>query len=869
MADRIVGKRGERNAAVRHGFSDFPKYLGAKVIILACLARLIDKLAATPIHFAGLYETDSLSLMNSDLDKLVNGLSIWRRYPYKKVKALYRDRVATVASGLLDRYEKKNAYGEGVVIEFARQNLQLARSGDGDVWLRIAECMGDMVSSETSDPDLRRRIIPDVIGICLLAGGLSGSAWSRFRLSWHLGLHGHAELAHGAVDAYEVSQCRAFAMITAFEAQDTVLSDIVPVNFGAVKRMVADIEGGAAARIDERNRRDGTRKYKGIRNRDEYLGLTGAESSKPDDTSEDDFMPGLKVIMDAYPSPPATPQNHRAMPVEGSKSSLPKTSGSISGTEIMDWLSLWRTEPYDDILANHKNGLSGISDGLIEAAEAKFGAPRATTSPSSLMLDWLGAARLLDAEAWLRLAETLPGHLAGVTDLDAPAEQSDVRGGKKTDIEGTCLLLSSAYGSRWARYMLSYHLAINGHTELARQAISLSEIEGVFTPYFVLRVNGGELPALPEFVTENQADIQVYIRQSLLRKLEEQEEAPPKVDWDKVQPQEPKVKPSGTGRSAARYPATDPALRDARDDPSEKHEGPFAWVLRGPIPLPPDRDYRKLVEDANRILVKVPLRAAPDPGEVSETLIAEFPWMSGAIEAVRGHLVLARRLGGTLTLPPTVLVGPPGCGKSRFARRLAETLNLPHVRISCAGMSDNRILAGTARGWSSQSPSLPVTMMMRYTVANAAIILDEVEKAGGTGRNGRIDLTLLSMIEKETARDFFDEGLSAKIDVSRINWLFTANDRMKISPLLRSRMDFIEVGQPRPHDFDVILAGILWDIAQEYDVLLEELPDLDGMVISEMRDGFRAGRLSARQLKKLVRTALVAAADADRNLPRH
>lgn len=82
-------------------------------------------------------------------------------------------------------------------------------------------------------------------------------------------------------------------------------------------------------------------------------------------------------------------------------------------------------------------------------------------------------------------------------------------------------------------------------------------------------------------------------------------------------------------------------------------------------------------------------------------------------------------------------------------------------------------------------------------------------------------------------------------------------------------MDFIEVGQPRPHDFDVILAGILWDIAQEYDVLLEELPDLDGMVISEMRDGFRAGRLSARQLKKLVRTALVAAADADRNLPRH
>lgn len=785
----------------------------------------------------------------------MHGLSIWRKHPYEKIKSLYRDRVATVASGLLDRYERKNTGHDGAVIPFARSNLSLARGGDGGAWLRVAECMGDMVASETTDLDLRARITPDVIGTCLLAGALGGSDWARFRLSWHLGLHGHGELARGAVDAYEMAQHRAFAMITAFGAHDEVLSDIVPVNLRAVKMIVADMESGDAARVDEGGEWNGTVKYRGIRHLDEYLGLIGAESAMPgtskqeepkrDDTSEDDFMPGPKIITDAYPSPP-------------------KTSDDIDGTDVVNWLTLWRSEPYQDILSNHKNVLSGIADGLLAAAEAMFNAPGATTSPSALMLGWLGAARLLDDEAWLRLAETLPGHLAGVTDFDPPVERWDARYAKKTDIEGTCLLLSSAYGNRWARYMLSYHLAIAGHAELARQAIGMSRIEGVFTPFLVLRTHGAEASIMSEYVTEHRVAVQAFIH-----RLEGKGQTPPKVDWDRVQPREPKDKTSGTGRSGTRYPSNDPALRNAGDDPAADHEGPFAWPLRAPIPLPADRDYRRTIEDANRILVKLPLRLAPDPDEVSETLTAEFPWMSGAIKAVRGHLVLAGRLGGILTLPPTVLVGPPGSGKSRFARRLAETLNLPHVRLSCSGMSDNRILAGTARGWSSQSPSLPVSIMLRYRVANAAIVLDEIEKAGGSGRSGRVDMTLLNMIEKETARDFFDEGLAAEIDVSRINWLFTANDRSKISPLLRSRMNFVEVGQPRPVDFDVILAGILWDIVQEYDVLLEELPDLDPMVMSEMRAGFRDGRLSARQMTKLVMVALVAAADADRELPRN
>ncbi|KJB91866.1 hypothetical protein N826_25455 [Skermanella aerolata KACC 11604] len=808
----------------------------------------------------------------------MNGLAIWRKHPYGKIKALYRDRVATVAAGLLDRYERKNTYAEGSVIEFARNNLRLARSSDGEAWLRITECIPDLIASETTDLELRDRITPDAIGTCLLAAALSGSDWARFRLSWHLGLHGHAELSRAAVDAYELAQFRAFSMITALGAHDAVLPDIVAVNIGEVKRMVEDIEGSDAARTGIKKKQEqgspanrtrdaagqeGDMKYKGIHRLGEFLGRTATEPS----ASDDDFMPGLKVIDNAYPSPPQLRDTSRPDEVSPPRD---MTRGS-SGIKIMNWLSLWRSEPFSDILVNHKNALSGISDGLLELAELKFSASGSPFLPSALLRDSMGAARLLDAHAWLQLAEALPDHLAGLIDQNAPASLAGVLEAKKTDIEGTCLLLASAYGNRWARYMLSYHLAIHGHADLARQAVNLSEIERCFTPYFVLRVNGGEASILAEYVTENRAEIAAHIR-----RIEEQGKAPPTIDWDKVQPQE-----TGRGRSKAPNAADDreasrPKLawertnsETAAGESSKAASGPIAFVLRSSIPLPHDRDYRKLVEDANRILPRVPLREAPDPDEVAASLGEEFPWMTPAIETVRSHLVLAGRLGGTTILPPLVLVGPPGCGKSRFARRLAETLNLPHVRLSCGGITDNRILAGTARGWASQSPSLPVTVMMRYRVANAAIVLDEIEKAGGGSRSGRIDLTLLGMVERETARDYFDEGLSAEVDISRINWIFTSNDRSRISPLLRSRLDFIEIGQPGPRDFDAILAGVLWDIAKSFDVLIEELPDLDPVVVAEMRRGFAEGRLTARQTGKLVWAALVAAADADRYRSRH
>lgn len=99
----------------------------------------------------------------------------------------------------------------------------------------------------------------------------------------------------------------------------------------------------------------------------------------------------------------------------------------------------------------------------------------------------------------------------------------------------------------------------------------------------------------------------------------------------------------------------------------------------------------------------LPLPVVSALDAVRERLVAEFPYATAAVDQILEGLVE----GQQMRLRPTVLLGPPGCGKSRFARRLAEELGAPYELIPCGGMSDSA-LGGTPRRWSSGEPSLPI-----------------------------------------------------------------------------------------------------------------------------------------------------------------
>ncbi|CAO3460806.1 hypothetical protein [Azospirillum argentinense] len=314
------------------------------------------------------------------------------------------------------------------------------------------------------------------------------------------------------------------------------------------------------------------------------------------------------------------------------------------------------------------------------------------------------------------------------------------------------------------------------------------------------------------------------------------------------------------------------ALRAFQDAtaPEAPEAGPRMRVL---LARPSDvggADARRITERFAPLAREVPLAPLPDPDVTAAVLAVEFPWLMPVIERMHSDMVLAQRVGAAhLHLPPILLVGAPGVGKSRFARRLGHHLGLPTGWISAAGSSDNRAIAGTARGWATATPSQVLEVIRQDMIANPLCVVDEIDKAGGSAANGSLVQTLLTMLEPSTARAWPDECLGVPADLSRVCWLLLANDASKVEPLLRNRCRPMTAPAPRPCDFEVLLSGVLVDIAEEFHARPGDLPAMEPEVVEALRDGFRRSRLSARQLASLVRRALTAAAAAEHGMVRH
>ncbi|WP_236262706.1 AAA family ATPase [Caenispirillum salinarum] len=278
-------------------------------------------------------------------------------------------------------------------------------------------------------------------------------------------------------------------------------------------------------------------------------------------------------------------------------------------------------------------------------------------------------------------------------------------------------------------------------------------------------------------------------------------------------------------------------------------------VLKGP--LPDDNREDKYLSKAWQSLTQPLPLASPPPLEILRAVLdEEFPWLKEAIAAVLADLQLHQWAGCTRTKwRPLLLVGPPGTGKTRFARRLGELTGAGFGEVNAAGSSDNRALQGTARGYSSASPSQVLHVMRRTKTANPVILVDEIDKAQGS-QNGDIRQTLLTMLEPESAKSWPDECLCVPCDLSAINWVLCANDVSRLRGPLLSRLRVVQTPQPEHRHLPAVLAGIqrdLWLVIAPHD-----LPELDPQHVDAFAHGLRRGvslRRIAMAYEKFVQNA--------------
>lgn len=236
-------------------------------------------------------------------------------------------------------------------------------------------------------------------------------------------------------------------------------------------------------------------------------------------------------------------------------------------------------------------------------------------------------------------------------------------------------------------------------------------------------------------------------------------------------------------------------------------------------------------------------------------LRAELPWLKELIDWLAGELERQLWAGRPwLQFAPVLLVGPPGCGKSHFARAVGRAAAVPLFGLDMSATDDARTLAGTARGWTNAQPCFPAVSMAQAGCANPILVLDELEKSGGSGRNGDPKRALLNMVEPVTARAYYDVCLLAEVDISHVNWICTANQPALIAPLL-SRLKLLEVRGPGPEHYETVLGSIYRDLAAEWRVGIDRMPDLPGAahkLLRKLLASDRSVRRMAAHVRRLV-----------------
>ena len=210
------------------------------------------------------------------------------------------------------------------------------------------------------------------------------------------------------------------------------------------------------------------------------------------------------------------------------------------------------------------------------------------------------------------------------------------------------------------------------------------------------------------------------------------------------------------------------------------------------------------------------LRTYPNAWDVVlEQFEARFPNFHELACLLRKRTALSKNNARVITLPPILLEGPPGIGKTVVMNWLSTALKLPYERIDMASVQTNGALVGSDRMWANTQLGLVFKTLMNTPFANPIIMLDEIEK---TSSDLRFDpqTALLGLFEKSSAKHFKDLSANFEIDASHINWIITSNNSEFLSKPLLSRLMVLKIPAPTPLQVSQIAQTIYSEKLKEH-----------------------------------------------------
>ncbi|MBJ71123.1 MAG: endopeptidase La [Sandaracinus sp.] len=298
-------------------------------------------------------------------------------------------------------------------------------------------------------------------------------------------------------------------------------------------------------------------------------------------------------------------------------------------------------------------------------------------------------------------------------------------------------------------------------------------------------------------------------------------------------------------------------------------------------------DEAGLSEDARRVADRELERLAQLPSQSPETnvirtyleLLAELPWTARAdarvdldavaealeedhygLEDVKERILehmavleLAPQARGTVLC----LAGPPGVGKTSLAQSVADATGRPLVRVSLGGVRDEAEIRGHRRTYVGAMPGRIVSALRKVGVKNPVMVLDEIDKVGGSNWAGDPEAALLELLDPEQNDAFADHYVELPFDLSEVLFIATANELGRLSAPLRDRLEIIDVsGYTQAEKVTIAQRHLLPQALERHGLAADQVRIDDAQMATIVREYTReAGvRQLGRLLAKLLRS---------------